>query len=165
MTVPPTVLAIDLIEGLFHLGHIRRRTGIQRLLHHRLLGAGRPTKGALQRRIGPQKTIDFHQAMRTRQHADEAIVEFVARCIFHRLLRDPHPCSNGVKQLHLLHFQSNGRQAGGGAKHPVSIRGRFCHDDGSPLLQFDFCKRYAPSSRIWQVPGSRQATASNLDEI
>ncbi len=59
-----TVSAIDLIKRLMQLDHIFSCTGIQRLLHDRLLGTGRSSKSTLQAWIDTQSRIDFDEANR-----------------------------------------------------------------------------------------------------
>ena len=74
-----TVLAIDLVQRLLQLTDIVRRAGVQRLLHHRLLGTGCAAKGSLERRIAAQAGVDLHQPMRTRQDGNPGIVQLIQR--------------------------------------------------------------------------------------
>src|SRR5437588_1433020 len=101
MAKAATVRAIDLINGLLHLGDLDRGAGIRGLLHHRLLRAALSSKGTLQSGVGSQQRIDFYQPMCSRKPRDEAIVQLVQGCMLDGLLRNMHLRSNGFKHLAL----------------------------------------------------------------
>ena len=159
-----TVLTIDRVQRLLHLLDIFGCAGIQRLLHHRLLGTRLTSEGLLQGGIAPQAGIDLRQPLSPRQNRDEAIIQLVAWAVFDRLLRNLHQLSDRAKQVELLHLHSYGGQTRTGRKMTRRVRGRFVHD-GSPLASFHFCDRYVPSSFVSQVPFLWQHTATNLGQI
>ncbi len=68
------LLAIDRIHSLFHLLDILGCTGIQRVLHHRLLGAATAPEGSLQSHISSQARIDLDHAMGACQPTYQSII-------------------------------------------------------------------------------------------
>ena len=164
MLIALTVLAIDRVQRVFHLLHILRRTCIQRVLDHRLLGTAAASKGALQGRIGSQARIDLHQAMGSCQQADQGVVEFVGRAILDRLLGNLHRVLNRLKQLECSQLDAYGGQAGTTAKLFRRPCGRFVHDDAPPIAKFSLYDRYGSSSFFWQAP-FLGLSATNLGQI
>src|SRR5438132_13996074 len=79
MLVALTVLTIDALHGLFHLLHILWCTGIQRVLHHRLLGTAAAAKGSLQGGISSEACIDLPSAMGSGPQTVQSIVECATR--------------------------------------------------------------------------------------
>ena len=73
------VLSNDLIQRVLQLRHIFCGAGIQSLLYHRLLGAGRASEGPLQAWVCSQAGIDFYQPVGSGQQADPGIIELVNR--------------------------------------------------------------------------------------
>jgi hypothetical protein len=61
-------------QHLMELDHILRSASIQRILHHRLLGAAGSSKGALQAYIGLQPFVDFHQSLCPSRQADKGCI-------------------------------------------------------------------------------------------
>src|SRR5205823_6099508 len=51
------VLAIDTVHRVFHLLHILGRTGIQRVLHHRLLGTAAASRAARCKATSARKRV------------------------------------------------------------------------------------------------------------
>ncbi len=107
-----TVPAVDRRPGGLQLLDRLFGTRIQRVLHHRLLGAGRAPEGRLQRRIGTQPSIDLDQALRTGQQGDEGVVELVRGGVAHRLLRDVDLLADGAKPIEVLQMHAQGGEAG-----------------------------------------------------
>jgi hypothetical protein len=147
-----TVLAIDLIHRLLHLGHVLRRTRIQGLLPRRLLRTGAASKGRLQARIGPQSRIDFHHPMCPCQQGDKAIIELVSWAMLDRLLRDLHQSVNWFKQSELLQLDSQTRQTCRRRLVRRDVRGKLVHGDASPSeVDSSSSIRYGPSPLFWQA--------------
>jgi hypothetical protein len=112
MPVALTLLAIHAVYGLFHLLHILCCTGIQGVLHHRLLGTAAAPESSLQAHIGSQARIDLDQSLRPGQDADEGVIEFVAWPILDRLVRNLHGLLNWLKQLQFGQLDAHGSQTG-----------------------------------------------------
>jgi hypothetical protein len=127
-----TVLPIDLIHRLLHLGHAGSSTSIQRLLHHRLFRTGGASKGQLQARISSQTTVDFAQPVCSSQQTDKAIIQFFDGRLLDRLLGNVDPLANGAKDIQLVQLHSDRCQARSGGKMARRFRDRLVHD-GSPL--------------------------------
>src|SRR5437660_8643106 len=136
-----TVLAIDAVERLFHLLHILGGTGIQGVLHHRLLGTATAPEGALQGAIRSQARIDLHQAMGSWKPADKGVVEFVARAILDRLLCNLHTLLNRLKHLQFSQLDANGGQSSAASKLFDHRCGRFVHDDAPSIAKFSLYDR------------------------
>jgi hypothetical protein len=96
--------------------HIFGRTGRKGLLHHRLLGADRSTKGVLQPWISSQPGIDFDQPVCSGQQADKRIHQLVDGRMLDGFLLDLHPGANRTKEIELTQLHSYGRQRSGWAK-------------------------------------------------
>src|SRR5712692_981113 len=112
MLVALTVLAINAVYGLFHLLHILCCTGIQRVLHHRLLRTTAAPESSLQAHIGSQSRIDLDESMGPGQDADKGIIEFVAWPILDRLLSNLHLLCNWLKEREVGQLDANGSQTG-----------------------------------------------------
>ena len=93
------VLPIDRRQRLRHLGHVRRRGVIQRLLHHRLFGARLAPKSRLQAGVCPQALVDFDQAMGPCQDGHTRIIPLLARRVFDRFLGDVDVVAHRSKQV------------------------------------------------------------------
>src|SRR5712691_774486 len=152
MLVALTILAINAVYGLFHLLHILCCTGIQGVLHHRLLCATAAPESLLQAHIGSQSRIDLDESMRSSQDADKSIREFVAWPILDRLLRNLHLLCNRLKELEFGQLDANGSQTRTARKRFRRHYGRFVHDDAAPIAMFSLFDRYASSSFFWQAP-------------
>ncbi len=107
-----TALTIDDVQCLLHLSHMLAGTGIQRLLHDRLLRTSAPSERSLQGCITAQTRIDLDQAMGSRQHADEGIVDLVDRCVLDCLLINTHALAKWAKQIELTQLDADCRQTG-----------------------------------------------------
>src|SRR5260370_10048012 len=99
MRVTLTLLAINAVDGLFHLLHMLCWTGMQRVLHHRLLSTAAAPESSLQAHIGSQSRIDLDQSMGTGQDADQGVIKFVAWPILDGLLSNLHLLCNRLKEL------------------------------------------------------------------
>ena len=130
------MLAIDRVQRLFHLLHILGGTGIQGVLHHRLLGTATPPEGALQGAISPQTRIDLDESMSPGQQANKGVVEFVGRAILDRLLCNLHALLNRLKHFQFSQLDANGGQSGAASKLFDQRCGRFVHDDAPPIAKF-----------------------------
>src|SRR5712692_7186877 len=152
MLVALTVLAIHAVYGLFHLLHILCGTGIQRILHHQLLGTATAPEGTLQAHIGSQACIDLDESMGSCQHADPCVIELLAWLILDRLLGNLHRLDNWLKYPQFSELDADGSKAGTTAKLLRRRCGRFVHDDASPIVKLFLFDRYASSSFFWQAP-------------
>ena len=152
MLVALTLLAIHAVYGLFHLLHILGGTGIQRVLHHRLLRTAAAPESSLQAHIGSQSRIDLDESMGSGQDADKGVIEFVAWPILDRLLRNLHPLCNRLKELKFGQLDANSSQTGTARKRFRRQYGRFVHDDDAPIATFSLFDRYASSFFFWQAP-------------
>ena len=86
------------------------------------------------------------------QQADKGVVEFVARAILDRLLRNLDGVLNRFKHFQVSQLDANGRQRGAASKLFGQRCGRFVHDGDSPLVKFRLFERYRSSSCFWQAP-------------
>ena len=130
------MLAVDRGQRLAQLGHLLGRTGIQGVLHHRLVGTGLAAKGGLQDRVRAQAGVDLAKAMHAGQDRDESVKQFVERRILHRLLGNLHAVADRAKQIDLLEMHPKGGQAGGGRKVPRHLgTAKLCHGDEPPLVR------------------------------
>ena len=152
MLVALTVMAINDVYGVLHLPHILGGTGIQRVLHHRLLRTAAAPESSLQAHVGSQSRIDLDESMRSGQDADLGIIEFVAWPILDRLLRNLHLLCNRLKELEFGQLDTNGSQTRTARKPFRRQYGRFVHDDAAPIAMFSPFDRYASSSFFWQAP-------------
>src|SRR3989441_1015470 len=152
MRVALTLLAINAVYGLFHLLHILGGTGIQRVLHHRLLRTAAAPESSLQTHISSQSRIDLDKAIGSGQDADKGVLELVAWSILDGLLRNLHLVCNRLKELQFGQLDANGSQAGTASKRFRRQYGRFVHDDDAPIATFSLFDRYASSFFFWQAP-------------
>jgi hypothetical protein len=150
MLIALTVLAIDHIQRLLHLFDSLGATGMQRVLYHRLLGTTTAPEGSLQGAIGSQARLDLDQSMRSCQHADQGVREFVGRPILDRLRGNLHRLLNRLKQLQFSQLHSKGGQTDTAGKL-FRRCDRFVYDD-PPLAKFSLYERYGSSLCFWQVP-------------
>src|SRR5712692_7047273 len=165
VSIASAVLAIDVVHGLLHLGHIGWRTAIERLLHHRLLRAMLSPKGARPRAVRSQARIDFDHAMRSCQQSNEAIIELVAGGVFHRLLGNVDQAVNGFKHVQLLQLDSQSCQTRGSRKMTGDVRDTLVHGEAPPNDRFNIPSiRYESSPFFWQVLSLRKDFAANLDK-
>ena len=107
--IPLAVMAVDLIDGLPHLGHILIAASMQHLLSYRLLGTSRPPKSGLSGWIGSQPGIDPHHAMGSRQHGNESVIKLVKGAVLHRFLGNTHQTLDRSKEVDLLRLDSQNR--------------------------------------------------------
>src|SRR5262249_37938635 len=110
MAIALSVLAVDRRPGGLQLPNGLLSTGIQRILHHRLLGARAASEGRLQRRIGTHPPSNLDQALGTGQQGDEGVVELVDRRVAHGLLRDVHVVADGAKPVEVLQMRAQSGQ-------------------------------------------------------
>ena len=107
---------------------------IKGFLHHRLFGASRAPKRALQGQVGAQTRVHLDHAVGTGQDGDEGIIQFVGGRVFHGFLRDLHGLANRAKQIQRLNPDTDRGQAG--TRRAVCADcGRLFHD-GSPVVRW-----------------------------
>jgi hypothetical protein len=126
------MLAIDRRERLLHLSHVLAGCAVKRLVYDRLFGAAGASKRALQRLLGTQARVDLDDAVGTGQNADEGIIQFVSRRIFHGFLRNLYCLANWGEQIQVLDLDTNGGQAGR-RRAVLADGGRLFHD-GPPVV-------------------------------
>lgn len=163
MAIARPVLAIDLVQGLLYLGDRLLCAGVQRLLHHRLLGTPRPAHRRLQRRVAAQARVNLHQAVCPRQDRDESIVEFVERRVPYRLLRDMYARPDRREHVALPQQHADPGQARTRREMLCAVcRARLVHGDDPPVG----CVRpFLQESliTIWASHLRPPHTATNLD--
>src|SRR5260370_41621021 len=75
MRVTLTLLAINAVDGLFHLLHMLCCTGNQRVLQHQLLSTAAAPKTSLQAHIASQARTHLHQSTATTKDADPGVIK------------------------------------------------------------------------------------------
>ncbi len=153
MPVALTVLLVDHIHGLLHLLDRRGSTGVQRPLHHRLLGTEASSERSLQDGIGSETTVDFHQPVSACQQADKGIVELVTGRVLDGLLLNAHGLADRTKHVQMLELHPQRCQARTRSKMTFRWCERIVFDDGPPLPGVKLpVIGYAPSSFLLQSP-------------
>jgi hypothetical protein len=136
-----TMLALNVIQRLFHLLHILFGARIQRVLNERLLSTASLTKGRLQRRIATRALVGLYQAMCPGQNADQTVRQLLNQDIFHRLLLNLDLLLDGSQHSLFPHLQTQRRQGNACRKLTLNITvdwDRLVLSDGPPVCVVDY---------------------------